>query len=61
MKTEIDVMMLFKFKFKYVKLNLKAIASIEFSFDINLCLKCSYVECLFMKNEENYLRKILEI
>ena len=36
-KTEIDVMMLFNFEFKYVKLILKAIASMEFSFVINLC------------------------
>ena len=49
-KTDIDVMMLFKFEFKYVKLIFKAIASMEFSFDINLCLSCSYDGCLFMKN-----------
>ena len=41
MKTDIDVMMLFKFDIKYVKLNFKVIASMEFSFDINLCLLCS--------------------
>ena len=35
-KTDIDVMMLFKFEFKYVKLNFKAIASMKFSFDIIL-------------------------
>ena len=34
MKTDIDVMMFFKFEFKYVKLIFKAIASIEFSFEI---------------------------
>ena len=50
MKTDIDVMMLFKFEFKYVQLNFKAIASMEFSFDINLRLLCSYNGCLFMKN-----------
>ena len=50
MKTDIDVMMLFRFEFKYVKLNFKAIASMEFIFDINLCLSCSYDGCLFMKN-----------
>ena len=50
MKTDIDVMMLFKCDIKYVKLNFKAIASMEFSFDINLCLLCSYDGCLFMKN-----------
>ena len=50
MKTNINVRMLFKFEFNYVKLNFKAIASLEFSFDINLCLSCSYDGCLFMKN-----------
>ena len=50
MKTDIDGMMLFKFDIKYVKLNFKAIASMEFSFDINLCLLCSYDGCLFKKN-----------
>ena len=30
-KTEIDVMMLFKFEVKYVELNFKAIALMEFS------------------------------
>ena len=49
-KTNIDVMMLFKFDIKYVKLSFKAIASMEFNFDINLCLLCSYDGCLFMKN-----------
>ena len=34
-KTEIDVMMLFKFEVKYVELNFKAIALMEFSFDNN--------------------------
>ena len=50
MKTDIDVMMLFKFEFQYVKLNFKAIASMEFSFDINIFLSCSYNGSLFMKN-----------
>ena len=50
MKTDIDVMMLFKFDIKYVKLNFKAIASMEFSFDIKFCLLRSYDGCLFMKN-----------
>ena len=36
MKTDIDVMMLSMFDVKYVKLNFKAIASMKFSFDINL-------------------------
>ena len=35
MKTDIDVMMLFKFEVKYVELNFKAIALMEFSFDNN--------------------------
>ena len=61
MKTDINVMMLFKFNIKYVKLNFKAIASMEFSFDINLCLLCSYDGCLFMKTVENCLRKIPKI
>ena len=43
-------MMLFKFDIKYVKLNFKAIASMEFSFDINLYLLCSNDGYLFMKN-----------
>ena len=60
MKTDIDVMMLFKFDIKYVKLNFKAIASMEFSFHINLCLLCSYDDCLFIKTVENCFRKILE-
>ena len=50
-------MMLFKFEFKYVKLNFKAIASMEFNFDINLCLSCSYDGCLFMKNHWKLLKK----
>ena len=49
-KTNIDVMMLFKFDIKYVKLNLKAITSMEFSFDLKLNLLCSYDSSLFMKN-----------
>ena len=32
MKTNIDVMMLFKFDIKYVRLNFKTITSMEFSF-----------------------------
>ena len=50
MKIDIDVMMLFKFEFKYVKLNFKAIASMEFSFDIKFYLSCSYGCCLFKKS-----------
>ena len=50
MKNDFDVLMLFKFDVKYVKLNFKAIASMEFSFDIKLSLLRSYYGCLFMKN-----------
>ena len=55
MKTDIDVMMLFKFEFKYVELNFKPIGSMEFSFDIKFHLSCSYGVCLFMKTVENCL------
>ena len=50
MKTDIDVMMLFKFDIKWVNLNFKAIALMEFSFDLNFCLLYSYYVFLFMKN-----------
>ena len=50
MKTDIDVIMLFKFEFDYVKLNFKARASMEFSFDIKFHQLCSYGGCLFIKN-----------
>ena len=43
-------MMLFKFDIQYVKLKFKAIALMEFSFDLKLNLLCSYDGCLFMKN-----------
>ena len=56
-KTDIDVMILFKYDIKYVKLNFKAIASMEFSFDIYLCLLCSYNGYLFMKNRWKLLQK----
>ena len=49
-KTYIGVMMFFKSDVKYVKLNFKAIASIEFSFDLKLNLLCSYYGSLFRKN-----------
>ena len=58
MKNDIDVMMLFKFDIKNVKLNFKAIASMEFSFDIKFCLLCSYG--LSRKTVENCFKKILE-
>ena len=50
MKTDIDIMMLFKFEFKYVELNFKAITLMEFSFDIKFYLLCSYGGCLFIKS-----------
>ena len=56
-KTDIDVKMLFKFDIKHVKLNFKAIASMEFNFDINIFLSCSYNGCLFMKNSWKLLQK----
>ena len=43
-------MMLFKLDIKCVRLNFKAIASMEFSFDIKFYLLCAYNGCLFMKN-----------
>ena len=43
-------MMSFKFEFKYAELNFKAIALMEFNFDIKFHLLCSYGGCLFMKN-----------
>ena len=49
-KTDIDVMILFKFDIKCVKLNFKAIASMEFCFDLKINLLCSYDGSLFMKN-----------
>ena len=60
-ETDIDVMMLFKFDLKYVKLNFKAIASMELSFDIKLYLLCSYDGCLFMKNRWKLLQKFFGI
>ena len=59
-KTDIDVMMLFKFEFKYVKLNFKAVASMEFSFDIKFYLSCSYDVYIFMKTVEKLFRVSLQ-
>ena len=56
-KIDINVMMLFKFDIWYVKLNFKAIASMEFSFDIKLYPLCSYDGCLFVKNHWKLLQK----
>ena len=47
MKTNFDVMMLFKFEFKYVKLNFKAIASMEFSFNYQI-LSIMFIWWLFI-------------
>ena len=43
-------MMFFKFDIKYGKLKFKAIATMEFSFDLKLNLLYSYDGSLFMKN-----------
>ena len=59
-KTEIDVMMLFKFDIKYVKLNFKAIASMKFSFDLNLILMWSRNYVLFKWNVKNQLPEKIE-
>ena len=59
MKTDIDVMMLFKFEFKYVKLNFKAITSMEFNFDIKFYLLYSYGGCLFMENHSKLFKSSL--
>ena len=60
LQKHIDVMILFKFDIKYVKLNFKAIASIEFSFDLKLNLLCSYDDSLFMKNRWKLLDENFE-
>ena len=60
MKTDNDVMMLFKFDIKYVKLNFKRIASMDFSFSVKHNLFCSNDGSLFMKTIEKDFRKILE-
>ena len=59
-KTDIDVMMLFKFDIKYVKLNFKAIASMEFSFDLKLNLLYHLIVVCSWKTVENCLVNILE-
>ena len=46
-------MMMFKFDIKRVRLNFKAIASIEFNFDLKLDLLCSYDVSWFMKTIES--------
>ena len=57
-KTDIDVMMLFKFDIKYVRLNFKTIASIKFSFDLNLIMIWSRNYVLFKWNIKTVTRKI---
>ena len=52
-KTNIDVMMLFKFDFNLVIMNLETIASMEFSFDLNLILIWSRNYVLFKWNVKN--------
>ena len=61
MKIDIDVMMLFKFDFKYVRLNFKGIASMEFSFDLNLFLMWSRNYVLFKWNVKNGHQKLWKI
>ena len=52
-KTDIDVMMLFKFDIKYVRFNFKTIASMKFSFDLNLILMWSRNYVWFKWNVKN--------
>ena len=59
-KIDIDVMMLFKFDIKYDKLNFKAIASMKFSFDLNLILMWSRNYVLFKWNVKNQLPEKIE-
>ena len=60
MKIDIDVMMLFKFEFKYVKLNFKAIASMEFSFDIKFYLSCSKVDMAIVVSPSCWITPIID-
>ena len=59
-KADIDVMMLFKFDIKYVRLNFKAIASMKFSFDLNLILIWSRNYVLLKWNVKNGCQKNLK-
>ena len=59
-KTDIDVMMLFKFDIKYDKLNFKAIASMKFSFDLNLILMWLRNYVLFKWNVKKWLLEKFE-
>ena len=52
-------MMLFKFDIKYVKLNFKAIASMEFNFDVKLTLSMNFLNFfqpieIHIQSIENY-------
>ena len=59
-KFDIDVMMLFKFDIKYVRLNFKTIASMKFSFNLNLILMWSRNYVLFKWNVKNDYQKNLK-
>ena len=59
-KNDIDVMMFFKFDIKYVKLNFKAIASMKFSFDLNLILMWLRNYVLFKWNVKKWLLENFE-
>ena len=59
-KTNIDVMILFKFDIKYVKLSFKAIVSMKFSFDLNLILMWSRNYVLFKWNVKKWLPEKFE-
>ena len=57
---DIDVMMLFKFDFNHAVLNFKTIASMKFSFDLNLILIWSRNSVLFKWNVKNGYQKNLK-
>jgi len=59
-KTDIDVMMLFKFDFNDAKLNLKTIASMKFSFDLNFTLIWSRDYVFFNWNDKSGYQKNLK-
>ena len=59
-ETDIDVMMLFKFDFNHAVLNFKTIASMKFSFDLNLILIWSRNCVLFKWNVKNGYQKNLK-
>jgi len=59
-KTDIDIMMLFKFDFNHAILNFKTIASMKFSFELNLFLKWSWAFVSFKWNVKNSYQKKYE-